>query len=671
MKNKKISIAGICILFAFFWRVQVVCAREFVHPGGLHTRADLERMKKMVAEGRQPWLEGWKELEKAPLAQYTFKPSPMANMGVSRQKASIDAHAAYLNAIRWYVSGDKAYAKCAIKICNAWSDAVNQVPVARQDLGLVGIPISEFAMAAEVLRGCDLWKKKDFERFKSMMLEYLYPVSRDFLKNHGGTNVDYCWTNWDACNMVALLAIGVLCDREDIYDEGVAYYKYGLGNGSIGNAVPFLHRLDDGTVLGQWQESGRDQAHAQLGVGFLGNVCQIAWNQGDDLFGYDRNRLLAGAEYVARHNQMRGVPFTYYNNSQEMHNRWPAINALGVLGERPVWELIYNHYEVLKGVPAPYCKRMAELLRPEHGSKDHFGYGTLTFTLQPSVYPPLPVPAVPEGLKADASIGKVFLEWKPAAGFTANGYVIQRSEGGKNDFKDIAVYEEKVLNCYTDFRVEAGKRYDYRVAALNKTGRSSFSSSVQACPVEAGGLPAEWRYAEIGQVESGYSGYAKVCGGSFVLAGVHTSFAGERDNVPYIYKEVEGDFVWVARLHGRRGPVSEAGLMVRAALDETAESVTMTLGHAGGRFARMGSRKQAGTERRFAVGNAYTWLPAWFKLTRAGDVFYAYESPDGVNWFYVHSVRIKMPQRIYAGLTVCCREGEKPGQAEFDHVELR
>ena len=95
MKNKKISIAGICILFAFFWRVQVVCAREFVHPGGLHTRADLERMKKMVAEGRQPWLEGWKELEKDPLAQYTFKPSPMANMGVSRQKASIDAHAAY------------------------------------------------------------------------------------------------------------------------------------------------------------------------------------------------------------------------------------------------------------------------------------------------------------------------------------------------------------------------------------------------------------------------------------------------------------------------------------------------------------------------------------------------------------------------------------------------
>ena len=140
--------------------------------------------------------------------------------------------------------------------------------------------------------------------------------------------------------MVALAAIGVLCDRPDIYREGVEYFKHGLGNGSIRNAVPYLHRMEDGTVLGQWQESGRDQEHAQLGVGFLATFCQIAWNQGDDLFAYDSNRLLAGAEYVARHNQMRGVPFTYYNNSQGLNNRWPSVNGLGQLEDRPVWEMI-------------------------------------------------------------------------------------------------------------------------------------------------------------------------------------------------------------------------------------------------------------------------------------------------------------------------------------------
>lgn len=160
--------------------------RKFQHPGGLHTRADLERMKTMVAQGQHPWAEGWAELQKDPWAQATFEPQPMANMGDSRQKASVDAHAAYLNAIRWYVSGDEAYARCAINICNRWSETVNQVPRARQDQGLLGIPIGEFAMAAEVLRVCPLWEKNDFERFKAMMVKYLYPVSRDFLRTHGG-----------------------------------------------------------------------------------------------------------------------------------------------------------------------------------------------------------------------------------------------------------------------------------------------------------------------------------------------------------------------------------------------------------------------------------------------------------------------------------------------------
>ena len=57
-------------------------------------------------------------------------------------------------------------ARCAINICNVWSETVNQIPKARQDQGLLGIPIGEFAMAAEVLRVCPLWKKDDFERFE-------------------------------------------------------------------------------------------------------------------------------------------------------------------------------------------------------------------------------------------------------------------------------------------------------------------------------------------------------------------------------------------------------------------------------------------------------------------------------------------------------------------------
>lgn len=644
--------------------------RKFVHPGGLHTLADLERMKAMVGEGQHPWAEGWAELQKDPWAQSTFAARPMANMGDSRQKASIEAHAAYLNAIRWYISGDEAYARCAINICNAWANTVNQVPKARQDQGLLGIPIGEFAMAAEVLRVCPLWERTDFERFKEMMVEYLYPVSRDFLRTHGGGRVDYCWTNWDACNMVALAAIGVLCDRPDIYREGVEYFKHGLGNGSIRNAVPYLHRMEDGTVLGQWQESGRDQEHAQLGVGFLATFCQIAWNQGDDLFAYDGNRLLAGAEYVARHNQMRGVPFTYYNNSQGLNNRWPSVNGLGQLEDRPVWEMIYNHYEVLKGVPAPYSKRMAELLRPEHGSKDHFGYGSLTFSLRPSNYPILPVPAVPTGLRAEASIGQIRLDWEPSAEYFANGYVIQRSEAGRDDFRDVGVYKEKVTNWFIDSRIEEGKTYEYRVAAVNKAGTSRFSESVRVKAVSVTGCPSGWTYAEVGHVEEGRADYAGVQGGTYRLSCRSAAVDALSDNAPYLYRKVAGDFAVSCRINRMDGNTEECGLMLRAALKGDATAVTMTLGHWGRRFARMGYRKESGGERRFAIGNTYTWIPAWFKLARVGNVFYAYESTDGVNWFYVHSEEVEMPREIYVGVAGSFGGGKAAGSVVFDGLSI-
>ena len=81
------------------------------------------------------------------------------------------------------------------------------------------------------------------------------------------------------------------------------YFKYGVGNGSIDNAVPFLHQDPDGHgVLGQGQESGRDQGHATLCIALMGAFCQMAYNIGEDLFAYQDNKVLAMAEYTAKYN---------------------------------------------------------------------------------------------------------------------------------------------------------------------------------------------------------------------------------------------------------------------------------------------------------------------------------------------------------------------------------
>ncbi|WNH10576.1 alginate lyase family protein [Thalassobellus suaedae] len=148
-------------------------------------------------------------------------------------------------------------------------------------------------MGAEIMRLYEGWDSEDFEKFKFMMKEYFYPVSHDFLTYHRGTCPTYYWANWDLNNVSALIAIGILVDDRDIFNEGIEYFKNGVGSGNIHNAIPFVQG-----DFGQYQESGRDQSHALLGIGLMLILCQILWNQGVDLYGYDDNRFLKGYEFA-------------------------------------------------------------------------------------------------------------------------------------------------------------------------------------------------------------------------------------------------------------------------------------------------------------------------------------------------------------------------------------
>jgi hypothetical protein len=451
--------------------------RTFVHPGLLHTEADFQRMRDKVAAGAQPWTSGWNALISNGRSQLGTAPRPLQTVirggtGQNFAQLYIDIARTYQLALRWKVSGDTRYADQAVVFLNAWSSTLTTITGNADRFLAAGIYGYQFANAAEIMRTYSGWAPADLANFQAMMLNVFYPLNHDFLVNHNGADITNYWANWDQCSLASVLAIGVLCDRADLYDEAMNYYKSGPGNGSSIQAVYYVHP----GYLGQWQESGRDQGHCTLGIGLAGVFCEMAWNQGDDMYGYDNNRFLAGAEYVAKSNLKDAtgafytVPFAPYKNVNAYQ---PGLSPAGQGSIRPVWEMVQHHYMNRKGLATPWAVLQANQLRPEGdgGNGDQLGFGTLTFSRDP-VGPG----GAPSGLTALWSGGQMVLSWWGSA--QAASYTVKRATAQGGPYTVIASNITDVLT-FSDSGMADGACY-YVVTAQSAAGESAPSNEVRA-----------------------------------------------------------------------------------------------------------------------------------------------------------------------------------------------
>jgi hypothetical protein len=403
LKTALVAGAGVAGASAGLLGAAAPAAAQITHPGLLHTQADFDRMRARVMAGDQPWQAGWERLIANPRSHPGRTPNPQqtivrgASSGENYHILYNDIHAAYQNALRWKIQNNTDHGDTARDICNAWSATLQEVTGNSNVSLAAGIYGYQFANVGEIMRG---YPGFDLGRFQQMMNDIFYPLNLDFLVRHHGNCDSHYWANWDLCNMNSILAIGVLTDDQSKIDWAVDYFFNGVGNGAILNAIPHLHEND---TLGQWQESGRDQGHTLMGVGQMGAFCEMAWNQGHDLYGAHDSRFAKACEYIAKYNLGNSVPFTdYYWESG--HNCDPnthtAISEHGRGHIRPVWERVYNHYVRRRGLTMPYTEQFAAEVRPEGGGGDYghtsggfdqLGFGTLTCTQDPSGGGPLPL----------------------------------------------------------------------------------------------------------------------------------------------------------------------------------------------------------------------------------------------------------------------------------------
>ena len=416
--------------------------RGFRHPGGLHTNADFERIKAQLAAGNEKVTKAYNILKNAEFAQPTCATWPVETIirgggsGQNYINAARGATIAYQNALRWKIEGNEACAKHAVDVLMAWANTCKGIGGDSNFALAGGLYGYEFAQAAELMRDYEGWKAKDFETFKRWMLDLWYPTIMRFQRsrndtwrnwrydaNHGGQRPGHYWSNWGLCNTLALMSVGILCDDVFIYNQAMSYYKYdqaelakanypwpwapentetdkynGGLNEYIDNLVPHVAEYAGETgaygKVGQMQETGRDQGHAQMAAGLAVDICQTAWNQGDDLYSYHDNRIAAGLEFQAAYNfdgreDLPWVNYHYTDCHSAWHQAWVQEGPNGgSRGEiRPYWARVIGHYEGVKGVKMPFSEIALEKMGIDGGPTgavsgpyDHMGYSVLTCT---------------------------------------------------------------------------------------------------------------------------------------------------------------------------------------------------------------------------------------------------------------------------------------------------
>ncbi|MEO6276562.1 LamG-like jellyroll fold domain-containing protein [Roseateles sp.] len=471
----------------------------FRHAGLLITDDDFKRIRGHIAAGQQPWTGWWNRLCTDRATSLDLWPGALPavyRQDNSKHSLYRDIYRAWCMALRWKLSDDPRYADKAVQFLDAWANTlkvVGTVPpgsTAHDDhtfILMAGMQGHQFAQIGEIMRTYPGWAPASLARFQQMLLEVFGTICSGFLNKVSlGSHA-----NWDIASLCGAMAIGVFCDRPELYRQACDYYAGNnrgklatFGNGSIVHSVYFMHPGH----FGQWEESGRDQGHSTLGMSLGGNFLEMAWNQGDDLYGMYNNRFLAAAEYVARSNlkdesgNVYAMPYAAEQNPPEPHpSRWTQVNQ-SFQHQRNAWEPIYNHYVNRMGLAAPNVARMVEWCEPNNGgSSDDVAYATLTHRRPAYAGPMKP----PSGLTVHLRDGRAVLSWWGSVGATS--YVVKRAARANGPFTHLTTIPASELLTHTDAPPKGV--WFYQVTALGSASVSVASAAVRVA------VPGEPRFS--------------------------------------------------------------------------------------------------------------------------------------------------------------------------------
>ncbi len=394
--------------------------KPFVHPGITYTQGDIDRMRSMIAAGRQPWKRCFDALRNAQTSnpwQGVRTRGGTIPQGQHNNTIGWDGRCAHDLALMWRLSDDKRYADTAVRILNenAKWESSSGAGTGPLDNGKIFLLVE----AAELMRDYPGWADEDRAKFGETLRNVFY--------RHIRSGDSSRWGNQGLTAFRGTLAMAIFLDDAKMYDR-VWNYLNGLdrrpddddpfpsgpmtlpawpadygefcvsrtGTITRGN-IPdwgfdemlqyYIYRN------GQCEESCRDQSHCIFGLFTYVAIAEMFWSQGDDLYGALDNRILTGLEWNLRYNMSDWEPKGYsdeetdatfrngvFYRNRTRSGRWQGVGVSpwgrGTPGGAIPLSCAFVHYKTRLGVSPDKCEWLQKDWEVVHsrGGYENWGF---------------------------------------------------------------------------------------------------------------------------------------------------------------------------------------------------------------------------------------------------------------------------------------------------------
>jgi Alginate lyase len=399
--------------------VQVLVDFDFKHPGLLNDLKELEFIKQKISAGEQPWATEFERMKKSRFADPDYPKKMVVPPAVissdfsgrndrgSAQEMK-DANAAYTQALMWYFTGDKTYAKNAAGILEIYAQTVTSHKGKNWYLEAAWAG-SVFPLSAELLRSTyPDWKNRRViaKWFNDVFLPPLHARTafgnREFAvinalaaigiynedraafylaMNHWMNYIpayhylseefpepflaDY-WTPEITPSDDFLLKINEASFPKDwtpwieLHDQKWSAREiHGRFGDDFAGLRQAVEKRDPGIVWtgapvtylsGYTAETARDLTHVEMSFAAEINAAEMAWHQGIDVYTPQAKRLTVFMEAEAK--LRLGEPPPQSMTAQ--------LVPYGLVG---TYEIAYNHYANRIGMPLPDTQQILQILR--------------------------------------------------------------------------------------------------------------------------------------------------------------------------------------------------------------------------------------------------------------------------------------------------------------------